>query len=506
MLPLLWLTACSPDHEILPQRRELSTELATFDAGAVAVGDRETLPIFLRSTGRGPITIFDISTDDETHFKVLDSWKTNDSDGDGVLDSQIVPEGDPYDPSYGLVEVNFRPDAEDYFRAILTITSNDSEVVERDEEGRGLWKVVVRGIGRYPCAHIQPLFQDFGERAAGGYYSESIEVENCGAVTLTISDFDVAGSTSFYVPDSTPIYVLPSTRSTFQIAWIPASASPEAATFSVGINDPDFDSELLAIGNDCTGSVSDDWDEDGDGWFSCGGDCDDDDPGVHPGTPERAGNGVDDDCDGEVDEDAALASVDDDGDGFSENQGDCDDANPDAWPGAEEQINQLDDDCDGKVDNQTDWFDDDGDGFSEREGDCDDSAPLVYPGATESVNQIDDDCDGKTDEGSYTFDDDGDGYADYVDDVEVDCDDDDPWTYPGAIEDCDDRDNDCDGRIDEAEDNTEDGACAFIVSRSIAPPPPEGCTALPRRTAPSALLLGLLAAALGRRQRSQRHA
>jgi hypothetical protein len=45
------------------------------------------------------------------------------------------------------------------------------------------------------------------------------------------------------------------------------------------------------------------------------------------------------------------------------------------------------------------WTDDDGDGYTEREGDCDDSDPDRHPGAIEICNEIDDDCDGEIDEG-----------------------------------------------------------------------------------------------------------
>ena len=44
-------------------------------------------------------------------------------------------------------------------------------------------------------------------------------------------------------------------------------------------------------------------DGDGDGAFACAEDCDDGDRAVHPGADERCGDGRDDDCDGETDED-----------------------------------------------------------------------------------------------------------------------------------------------------------------------------------------------------------
>jgi len=59
--------------------------------------------------------------------------------------------------------------------------------------------------------------------------------------------------------------------------------------------------------NDCDGQVDEDTDNDGDGYTTCQGDCCDDptecsNPGlVNPGAFDVAGNGVDDDCDGVVD-------------------------------------------------------------------------------------------------------------------------------------------------------------------------------------------------------------
>ncbi len=190
--------------------------------------------------------------------------------------------------------------------------------------------------------------------------------------------------------------------------------------------------------NPCTGA-----DGDGDGWTDCDGDCDDTDEDVHPGAAESCNDGVDSNCDGQLDE---LA--DHDGDGFTNCSGDCDDFQAEAYPGGVEVCDFVDNDCDGWVDENMDL---DGDGYTECQGDCDDGDPAVNPGADEVCNGIDDDCDGDADEG---FDEDGDGWTV----CDGDCDDNDDTVYPGAPEICDQQDNDCNGLPDEFVDVDGDGS------------------------------------------------
>jgi hypothetical protein len=70
------------------------------------------------------------------------------------------------------------------------------------------------------------------------------------------------------------------------------------------------------LDNDCNGAVDEGTDADGDGYFTAGDfcgqvDCNDADPAVNPGATEQC-NGIDDNCDGVIDD------VDSDGDGISE--------------------------------------------------------------------------------------------------------------------------------------------------------------------------------------------
>lgn len=123
------------------------------------------------------------------------------------------------------------------------------------------------------------------------------------------------------------------------------------------------------------GEVIEDLDQDG---ASADVDCDDSDPSVSPLNPELC-NGLDDNCNGLVDDGAEPITwyADADGDGFGNDVytltdceqpegytaegGDCDDMDATTSPATEELCNGLDDNCDEQID---DGFDLDGDGVS----------------------------------------------------------------------------------------------------------------------------------------------
>jgi hypothetical protein len=186
--------------------------------------------------------------------------------------------------------------------------------------------------------------------------------------------------------------------------------------------------------NDGDGLVDEGFDEDGDGWTTCWGDCDDDDPFIHPDAPDVC-DGIDNDCSGATDE-----QFDDDGDGDSECGSDCDDNDPATSGHLPEICDGVDNNCDDVVD---EGFDEDGDGWLTCRGDCDDTNAAVYPGAEEVCDGATNNCDGEpVDE---TGDLDGDG----VSICDGDCDDASAAAFPGATETCDGIDNDCNGAVDE---------------------------------------------------------
>ena len=118
----------------------------------------------------------------------------------------------------------------------------------------------------------------------------------------------------------------------------------------------------------------------------------------------------------EEETETTLADIDQDG---YDQATDCDDTNPIIHPNADELCDGIDNDCDGTIDEdveQTFYEDNDADGFGNADstmmaceppahyvttsGDCDDNEPNAYPGALEECDGIDNNCDGEVDVGS----------------------------------------------------------------------------------------------------------
>jgi len=175
--------------------------------------------------------------------------------------------------------------------------------------------------------------------------------------------------------------------------------------------------------------------------------------------------------------------------GYVNNLQDCNDQNDQLNPNIAEVCDGIDNDCNGLIDDGLELFryylDFDGDSFGEasvfvdtcitnpplgfvtNDLDCNDNDDQLNPDISEVCDGIDNDCNGIADDGldvfRYYFDSDGDGYGEainfadtcitvapvgYVNNA-LDCDDYDAEINPDRSEVCDGIDNDCNGLIDD---------------------------------------------------------
>jgi len=455
-LPLV-LTACSgSDVSVTKQESELVVSPTFTDLGVVAVGTELEQVITVQST-RGDISLLAVDLVNV--------------EGDAFT----LPEPPPAQVSEGTpaeLSLVYAPTEAGYHWARLTFQT-DAVTTEVEVE--------VRAEAAEPSAEVYPTLVDFGRVPPGETGTASFIVHNTGGIPLTVDSIDVSGD-GFAAAAALPLELGAGETAAVDLTYTATDDTAAGGEASLTV---DGDRLVTLRANDCSTGVGPLYDLDGDGASWCADDCDDDDPSARPGGAETC-DGVDNDCDGDIDE--GTSCVDDDGDGFSEDEGDCNDAdatvgptmtealgngvdddcdgvaddgagdvdgdgvttaggdcndgNADIRPGAIETANGLDDDCDGVVDEGTNAYDDDGDGFTEVGGDCDDSDVSVFPGATEVANRLDDDCDGTVDEGTEYADDDGDGWTEAA----GDCDDGDSTVNPGEAEvPGDGIDNDCDG-------------------------------------------------------------
>jgi hypothetical protein len=428
LLPLLILFGCGQENGITKKLGQILVTPTLSDLGPIAPGDSENFWISIENVSGGVLSVESITVNNLQGAAFSDPVHT-----DIILDEG---EGTSIEMAFMPLEAGF------HYAEVVVVSDASAEVVT----------VEVRGESQVPIIEVWPALLDFGPVEAGSVGYASVSLANEGIVPVSLLGASIINS-QFGLLNDIETVVLPGEVHVVDLTFMPVDDTAQdglmTPTLALGVSAP----SVILVGNNCALGAPDLYDVDDDGFTSCGGDCDDTDASINPAGTEVY-DGVDEDCDGIVDE--GTEGYDDDLDGYTELEGDCNDETNTISPGMNElPSNGIDDDCDGVVDDGE--IDMDGDGYSGIGGDCDDADASVHPGAPETENGVDEDCDGIVDEGTDAYDDDGDGYSEN----DGDCDDTNASNSPDSVEWADWVDNDCDGVIDEGTEHYDDDGDGF---------------------------------------------
>ncbi len=350
---------------------------------------------------------------------------SEDSDGDGLNDYDEVVNwlSDPltFDPDNDSDEYYHFLDCDDDDASVNPgmselLNGKDDDCDGFEDEGYNESDQDGDGLSDWDEFHLHrtsPISTD----SDGDGISDDQEVEIYGSDPLTV-DLDVDGDGAYWFEDcddndSSFAPGVPEIldgmdndcdeESDEDFFWIDSDGDgitdySEFHYFSTDPGDGDTDGDGIPDGTELNEMLSDplvaDPDADLDGWYHFQ-DCDDDDFERAPERPEEL-DGKDNDCDDVIDED--FYDLDTDGDGLSDYS---------EFHNYSTMFDSADSDQDGVDDGIeiarglsspvfTD-YDRDNDGFYEYE-DCDDLVGSIFPGAIEQWNGIDDDCDEDVDE------------------------------------------------------------------------------------------------------------
>ena len=274
--------------------------------------------------------------------------------------------------------------------------------------------------GLFAYLVVEPAALNFGAQNIGTVHTQSLELENAGQVSLAISSVSLVDGSEMFGTNVSQVFLGPGQKKLIYVSFfvLDFGVFEDVLRFqSNAVNGAVVDVPLVGVGSE---PVCADLDGDGHG-AGCfaGADCNESDPDVYVGAPEKC-NGQDEDCDGLHDEDfVGLGAACEVGFGACINTGFkiCGDdeatlkcsVNP--VTGGSELCNEQDDDCDGAIDEE---FPSKGKLCSVGQGACkavdkfvctEDGTALVCnvtpiePVLEACDDGIDNDCDGIVDEG-----------------------------------------------------------------------------------------------------------